>query len=107
MLKENRRGSISGIVKPETGQANFDEKTIRLGAPLFIRLVGVFDDRDAIGEFKRGLETFRQPRLNVGPHGDPVDDDVDVVLELFVEDRRVGDFIKLRRRFSGAESRAS
>src|SRR4051812_26505495 len=28
-LKLNRRGSISAMVKPETGQANFSEKTMR------------------------------------------------------------------------------
>ncbi len=32
LLKENSRGSISGMVKPYTGQANFDEKTIWPGA---------------------------------------------------------------------------
>jgi hypothetical protein len=31
-LKENRRGSISSMVKPETGQANFSEKMRRWGA---------------------------------------------------------------------------
>ena len=29
LLKENSRGSISGMVKPETGQANFSENTMR------------------------------------------------------------------------------
>src|SRR5258708_18391020 len=29
LLNENSRGSISGSVKPETGQANFSENTIR------------------------------------------------------------------------------
>ena len=29
LLKENSRGSISSIVKPETGQANLEEKTVR------------------------------------------------------------------------------
>ena len=29
LLNENSRGSISGMVKPDTGQANFSEKTIR------------------------------------------------------------------------------
>src|SRR5437764_14193281 len=29
LLNENSRGSISGMVKPETGQANFSEKTRR------------------------------------------------------------------------------
>src|SRR3546814_5129967 len=36
-LKLNRRGSISAMVKPETGQANFSEKTMRfsgIAAPL-------------------------------------------------------------------------
>src|SRR3954471_20488661 len=33
-LNENRRGSISAMVKPETGQANFSEKTIRPGGAL-------------------------------------------------------------------------
>jgi len=28
-LKENSRGSISSMVKPETGQANLEEKVIR------------------------------------------------------------------------------
>src|SRR5215217_7175978 len=30
-LNENSRGSISAMVKPETGQANFSEKVIRRG----------------------------------------------------------------------------
>ena len=32
LLKENSRGSISGMVKPETGQANFSEKISRLAS---------------------------------------------------------------------------
>jgi hypothetical protein len=31
LLNENSRGSISEIVKPETGQANFSEKVMRSG----------------------------------------------------------------------------
>ena len=31
LLNENSRGSISLIVKPETGQANFSEKVMRRG----------------------------------------------------------------------------
>ena len=31
LLKENSRGSISGMVKPDTGQANFSEKIMPLG----------------------------------------------------------------------------
>ncbi len=37
LLNENRRGSISEIVKPETGQANFDEKVMRFAWPLSSR----------------------------------------------------------------------
>ncbi|MNT63658.1 hypothetical protein D3C72_2014910 [compost metagenome] len=32
LLNENSRGSISLMVKPDTGQANFSEKTIRRGS---------------------------------------------------------------------------
>ncbi|MNK74931.1 hypothetical protein D3C87_944550 [compost metagenome] len=32
LLNENSRGSISLMVKPETGQANFSEKTMRRGS---------------------------------------------------------------------------
>jgi hypothetical protein len=41
LLKENSRGSISGIVKPETGQANFSENTRRSG-PLLSWILAVF-----------------------------------------------------------------
>src|SRR3546814_13289687 len=38
-LKLNRRGSISAMVKPETGQANFSEKTMRFsGIAALLRL---------------------------------------------------------------------
>ncbi len=33
LLKENSRGSTSEMVKPETGQANFSEKSRRSGSP--------------------------------------------------------------------------
>ncbi len=32
-VEQNSRGSISAMVKPETGQANFSEKTMRPAAP--------------------------------------------------------------------------
>src|SRR3954468_12962778 len=38
-LKENRRGSISAMVKPETGQANFSEKRMRPGGALSLNTV--------------------------------------------------------------------
>ncbi len=34
LLNENSRGSISEMVKPDTGQANLEEKATRLGWPL-------------------------------------------------------------------------
>src|SRR5260370_13022762 len=34
LLNENSRGSISEIVKPDTGQANFSEKMMRSGSAL-------------------------------------------------------------------------
>src|SRR5271157_3011795 len=77
------------------GAGKFRREDNPLWGAVFIRLVGVFNDRYAIGELQRGLETFRYSRLYVGSHRDPVDDDVDVVFELFVEPWRVGDFIKL------------
>ena len=50
VLKENSRGSISAMVKPETGQANCDEKMRALAA------IGVLGDDDAVGQVERGLE---------------------------------------------------
>ena len=38
LLNENSRGSISGMVKPETGQANFSENTRRSAVSLRCRL---------------------------------------------------------------------
>ena len=108
-MKENSRGSISGIVKPETGQANFSENRIRSGpllswifAVFFLSFrrgrrwhIGVFDDRQALGDLQRGLETFRKPLADVAPHHDAVDHDVDVMREFLVERGRFGEFMEL------------
>ncbi len=66
LLNENSRGSISGMVKPETGQANFSENSTRSCVSLSDllaepprrvfrrqRLVGELGDRDAVGELQR------------------------------------------------------
>ena len=37
----------------------FGRKDNPLGSAVFVPLIGVFDDRDSVGEFERGLETFR------------------------------------------------
>ena len=57
--------------------------------------IGEFDHREPVGELERGLETFGEPRRHVGAHDDAVDHHLDVVLELLVERRRVGDLIEL------------
>ena len=108
LLNENSRGSISGMVKPETGQANFSEKVEALGGGLVAlpvglaggrgafgrRGVGEFRHRQPVGELERLLERIRQPRGDVGPHHDAVDHDVDVVGEFLVERRRFGDLVE-------------
>ena len=64
-----------------------------LGLALGILLVGVFHDGDAVGQLQRGFEGFRQPGADIGAHHDAVHHHVDVVLELLVEHRRVGDLV--------------
>src|SRR5579863_3212723 len=51
LLNENSRGSISGMVKPETGQANFSENTSRLAsdAATVASLVVLFSSSPAGG----------------------------------------------------------
>ena len=96
LLNENSLGSISGMVKPETGQANFEEKVTRRGLAVLLLLVGIFEDRDAVGEVERLLQRVGEPGAEIGPDHDAVDDDVDVVLELLVERRRVRDLVRTR-----------
>ena len=87
-----------GDREADTGQANLDEKTMRLGSPFCVLLVGELDDGDAVGELERRLEALGEPGGDVAAHDDPVDHDVDVVLELLVEGRRLGDLVERRRR---------
>ena len=140
LLNENSRGSISGMVKPDTGQANFSEKMSRSAAAAVVDLCDLasprarpapsplagegwegveraahastplpslrrriapmlaasreFRHREAVGELQRLLERVREPRRDVGPHHDAVDHHVDVVVELLVERRHVGDLVE-------------
>ena len=111
LLNENSRGSISGMVKPDTGQANFSEK-IRRSGPLWSWILARFLCGRLPCERRRARRrirpppgrrracsavsnAFREPRRDVGPHHDAVDHHVDVVLELLVERRRVGDLVEL------------
>ncbi len=59
------------------------------------RRVGELDERDAVGEVERRLETLGEARRHVGPHRDAVHHDADVVLQLLVEDRRLVDRVEL------------
>ena len=67
---------------------------IRAGLAGVERLVGEFGDGEAVGELQRRLDGIGQARAEVGAHDDAVDDDVDVVLVLLVERRRVGDLVE-------------
>ncbi len=90
LLKENRRGSISSMVKPETGQANFSEKRMRSCVSFFdllalssaVREGGkglsvIFGDGQAVGELERGLEAVGQTVAEIGPDDDAVDHHID------------------------------
>ena len=79
-LNEKMRGSSSGSETPCSGQAKFSENVHRLLA------VDDVDDDQALGERGRGLDRLREPLAQIRLHHEPVDDDLDRVLELLVED---------------------
>ena len=58
------------------------------------RLVGEFGDRHAVREPQRRLNGIREPCLHVFAHDDAVHHNIDVVGELFVERRNVGDLVE-------------
>ena len=70
-----------------------------LGGPLTgwsgARRVGELHHGQAVGEPQRRLERLREPRRDIGPHHQAVHHHVEVVLELLVERRRVGDLVEL------------
>ena len=75
---------------------------IRRGSLFTIRHpleVGELDHRQPVRQLQRRLETLGEPRGHVGPHDDAVDHDLNIVLQLLVERRRIGDLVELRRRF--------
>ena len=93
------------MVKPDTGQAKRAEKMIALvrlvlrfvGAlalGLRQRLVGELGDGDAVGQAQRRLEAVGEALGDVALHDEAVHHHVDVVLELLVELRRVGDLVE-------------
>ena len=65
-----------------------------LRAAVGFGLAGIFRDGDAVGEAERGFHAVGEPTRHVGTHHDAVDHDVDVVLQLLVERRRVFDLVE-------------
>ena len=57
-------------------------------------LVGELGDGEAVGELERGLEGIGQPGGDAVADDDAVDDHLDVVLELLVERRGLGDLVE-------------
>ena len=78
-LKEKIRGWSSGSETPCSGQANFSREEHRLA-------VDDVDRDEPIRERRRRLDRLGQTLAEVGLEHEPVDDDVDLVLELLVED---------------------
>jgi hypothetical protein len=108
LLNENSRGSISEMVKPETGQANFSENSMRSWVsfndllasrrPRFPRPAAACRQIrrcQSRRQAEAGLEGCRQAGGDVGAHDDAVHDDVDVVLVFLVERRHIGDLVEL------------
>ena len=77
-LKEKTRGSSSGSETPWSGHARFSEKVSRLA-------VDHVDHDEPLRERRRGLDRLREPLPEIRLHHEPVDDDLDRVLELLVE----------------------
>ncbi len=57
--------------------------------------LGKLRNRKALGELQCGLEQFRKPLFDLFAHHDTIDHDVDVVIELLVERRRLRDLVEL------------
>ena len=104
LLNENSRGSISGIVKPDTGQANFSEKMMRSAFSLRPALAlargraapsaNSTTARPSASLSACSSESASRVR-DVGAHHEAVDHHVDVVGELLVERLDLGDLVEL------------
>ena len=107
LLKEKRRGSISSMVKPETGQANFSERRRAHGYRSWIvgavfrglrgrqRLVGEFRDGQAFAELQGGFECVGQGGAEIGADHEAINHHLDVVLDFLVERRDAVDLIEV------------
>ena len=78
-LKEKIRGWSSGSETPCSGHANFSENSIELS-------VHDVDRNEPVRERRGRLDRLGQALAQVGLQHEPVDDHVDLVLELLVED---------------------
>ena len=104
LLNENSRGSISGMVKPDTGQANFSEKIRRSEVSLRCLLAlapatGAASANSTTARPSASLSAVSSESASrvrdVGAHHEAVDHHVDVVGELLVERGRLGDLVEL------------
>ena len=98
LLRAEARAARAGAVRRVEGEdARLElgkrDAVLRAGEVLRVRraLAGVdaVDDDEPFGELHRGLDGLRQPRAQILLHHEPVDDDLDRVLELLVERRRL------------------
>ncbi len=62
---------------------------------LVVFLIGQFGNGDAVGDGQSGLQGIGETRGDIATDVKAVDDDINVMLELFIERRRIRDFIKL------------
>ena len=91
MLKQNSRGSISSMVKPETGQAKREENTVLLAA-----VFGFLGDRRCRRPAPSAVSKESARRCSMpGLHHDAVHHHLDIVLELFVQRRDLADLVDL------------
>ena len=88
-LKENIRGSSSGIDVPHFRQAKRSENVSVVPGCVEAPRGQQFDLHDRVRQPRRRLDRVGQPLAHVVAHHEPVDDDRDVVLELLVELDRV------------------
>ena len=100
LLNENRRGSISSIVKPETGQANLADSSS-------CSPVSAFSTSSRPSEWPSAVSMLSARRCSrPGRQHQAVDHQLDVVLELLVELGRLVELVQLAVDLDPLEARA-
>ncbi len=85
------RAGAERVVEREQPRLDLGDREARDRAGEFRRKdrllarIGVFGDRDPVGEVERGLERIGEPVAEIGRDDDAVDDHRNVVLEVLVE----------------------